>query len=68
MLVGDSYCSDVYLGSTYELEFSRQAVSDSWRVDFRRICQVKTKTPWKKGLIYVANITNAITAVTKAQA
>ena len=68
MLVCDSYCSDVYLGSTYELEFSRQAVSDSWRVDFRRICQVKTKTPWKKGLIYVANITNAITAVTKAQA
>ena len=68
MLVCDSYCSDVYLGSTYELEFSRQASTDSWRVDFRRICQVKTKTPWKKGLVYVANITNAITAVTKAQA
>lgn len=68
MLICDSYCSNVYIGSTYELEFSRQAVSDSWRVDFRRICQVKTKTPWKKGLVYVANITTAIAAVTEAEA
>lgn len=63
LFICDSFCSDVHLGSTYELEFSRQASTDSWRVDFRRVGQVKTKTPWKKGLIYVSNIATAIAAI-----
>lgn len=63
LFICDSFCSDVHLGSTYELEFSRVAATDSWRVDFRRLAQVKTKTPWKKGLIYVSNITTAIAAI-----
>lgn len=66
IFVADSFCSDVHIGTTYELEFTRQAANDSWRVDFRRLAQVKTKTPWKKGLIYVANVATAIAAITEA--
>lgn len=63
LFVCDSFCTDVHLGSTYELEFSRVAATDSWRVDFRRVGQVKTKTPWKKGLIYVASISTALASI-----
>lgn len=66
MLVADSYCAEVAFAPLYELEFSRQASTDSWRVDLRRHVQVKTPAPKKGGIIYTASIANAITAITKA--
>ena len=66
ILIAANNCAEILLGDTYELEFSRKAETDSWRVDFRKLVQTKIKTPWKKGLIYVADIDTAITAITKA--
>lgn len=66
ILVADSRCAEPFVGSTYELEITRKAETDSWRVDFRRLAQVKIPTPKKGGLIYVANKAEAITAITKA--
>ena len=66
MLVADSYCADIYLGNFYELEFSRKASHDAWRVDYRRRAQVKCPAPKAKGLVYVSDIKTAIEAITKA--
>lgn len=66
VLVADSYCAEVVFSPLYELEFSRQASTDSWRVDFRRHAQVKVAAPKAKGIIYVADTAAAITAITKA--
>lgn len=68
ILVADGSCAEIYMGNIYELEFSRQASTDSWRVDYRRHAQVKVTTPKKKGLIYVADIDAAITSITAAAA
>lgn len=68
ILVADNSCADVYLGATYELEFSRKAETDSWRVDFRRLVQTVVKTPAKKGIVYVAKIATALTSISKASA
>lgn len=65
ILVADNYCAEVYMGNLYELEFSRKASTDSWRVDFRRQAQVKIPAPKAKGLIYVADKAAAITAISK---
>lgn len=66
MLIADSYCADIYVGNFYELEFSRKASHDAWRVDFRRHAQVKNPAPKAKGIVYVANKATAIEAITKA--
>lgn len=66
MLIADSYCADIYVGNFYELEFSRKASHDAWRVDFRRRAQVKNPAPKAKGIVYVANKATAIEAITKA--
>lgn len=66
ILVADNSCAEPFLGATYELELTRKAETDSWRVDFRRLAQVKTPAPKKGGLIYVADKDAAITAITKA--
>lgn len=66
VLVADSYCAEIVTAPLYELEFSRQASTDSWRVDLRRHVQVKTPTAKKAGIIYVADTAAAITAITKA--
>lgn len=66
MLIADSSCAEPFVGSTYELEMTRKAETDSWRVDFRRLAQVKTPAPKKAGLIYVADKEAAIVAITKA--
>lgn len=63
MLIADSRCADVFVANFYELEFSRKATTDSWRVDFRRRAQTKTPTPKAKGLIYVADVKTAIEAI-----
>ena len=66
VLVADSYCAEIVIAPLYELEFSRQASTDSWRVDLRRHVQVKTPTAKKAGIVYASSIANAITAITKA--
>lgn len=66
ILIADSYCADVFVGNFYELEFSRKASHDAWRVDYRRRAQVKVTEPKKKGLVYVSDITTAIEAITKS--
>ena len=66
VLVADSYCAEIVIAPLYELEFSRQASTDSWRVDLRRHVQVKVPTAKKAGIVYASNVANAITAITKA--
>ena len=66
ILVADNSCVEIFLANFYELEFSRKASHDAWRVDFRRRGQVKVATPKAKGIVYVANVTTAIEAITKA--
>lgn len=66
VLVADNSCVEPFLGSTYELELTRKAETDSWRVDFRRLAQNKIPAPKKAGLIYVADKDAAITAIAKA--
>lgn len=66
VLVADNTCADIFLANFYELEFSRKASHDAWRVDFRRRGQVKVTGPKAKGLVYVADFGTAIEAITKA--
>ena len=66
MLIADSYCAEVVMSPLYELEFSRQASTDSWRVDFRRHAQVKVAAPKAKGIVYVSSTASALTAITKS--
>lgn len=66
MLIADTSCVEIFLANFYELEFSRKASHDAWRVDFRRRGQVKVAGPKAKGLVYVANKATAIEAITNA--
>ena len=66
LLVADSYCAEIIFAPLYELEFSRQASTDSWRVDLRRHVQVKLPTAKKNGVVYVANVSTAITSISEA--
>ena len=66
MLIADSYCAEVVMSPLYELEFSRQASTDSWRVDVRRHAQVKVAAPKAKGIVYVSSTASALTAITKS--
>lgn len=63
MLIADTSCVEIFLANFYELEFSRKASHDAWRVDFRRRGQVKVAGPKAKGLVYVANKATAIEAI-----
>jgi HK97 family phage major capsid protein len=63
ILVCDSSCVEVYGGSSYELEFERNASVDGYTVYFRKAAQTKVPTPKKKGLVYVASVTTAIAAL-----
>jgi HK97 family phage prohead protease/HK97 family phage major capsid protein len=65
MLIADTSCVEIFLANFYELEFSRKASHDAWRVDFRRRGQVKIATPKAKGIVYVADKATAIEAITK---
>lgn len=68
ILIADNRCADIKKGRALEIEFTREAATDSWRVDFRRRAQVKVTTPDTKGLIYVADYETAIAAITPAAA
>lgn len=63
MLIADTSCVEIFLANFYELEFSRKASHDAWRVDFRRRGQVKVAGPKAKGLVYVADKATAIEAI-----
>ena len=66
ILVADSRCAKVLRRPSIEVEITRDADLDGWKVNVRKSAQTKVKTPHKKGLIYVADKTAAITAIAKA--
>lgn len=66
ILVADSRCARVLRRPAIELEITRDADLDGWKVNIRKAVQTKVKEAHKKGLIYVANKETAIQAITKA--
>jgi hypothetical protein len=65
ILVADSRCARVLRRPTVEIEITRDADLDGWKVNVRKAAQTKVKSAHKKGLIYVADKGAAITAITK---
>ena len=63
ILVADTNAAEVYAGNSFELEFIRNGAYDAYDVYFRKAAQTKVPTPNKKGLIYVASVATAITAL-----
>ena len=63
ILVADTNAASVFAGNSYELEFIRNGAYDAYDVWFRKAAQTKVPTPNKKGLIYVASVSTAITAL-----
>lgn len=63
ILVADTNAAEVYAGNSFELEFIRNGAYDAYDVYFRKAAQTKVPTPNKKGLIYVASVSTAITAL-----
>ena len=67
ILVADTNAVEVYAGNSYELEFIRNGAYDAYDVYFRKAAQTKVPTPNKKGLIFVASVTTAITALAPSE-
>ena len=65
ILVADSRCAKILRRPSVELEITRDADLDGWKVNVRKSAQTKVKEAHKKGLIYVADKGTAITAITK---
>lgn len=68
LVVADSACVQIYENGEYEMELERVAGKDGWNVYLRKAFQVKVTGPDKKGVIYVSNITTAITGLAPAEA
>lgn len=66
ILVADSRCARVLRRPAIELEITRDADLDGWKVNIRKAVQTKVKEAHKKGLIYVADKDTAVQAITKA--
>lgn len=66
VLVADTSVIKVKQRPTYELEIVRNAKQDGWDVYLRKSIQTQVKTPDKKGIIWVASLSDAITALTPA--
>jgi HK97 family phage major capsid protein len=66
ILVADTRCAKILRRPSIEVEITRDADLDGWKVNVRKAAQTKVKTAHKKGLIYVADKAAAITAITKA--
>lgn len=66
VLVADLSVIKVKQRPTYELEIVRNAKQDGWDVYLRKSIQTQVKTPDKKGLIWIASLATAITALTPA--
>ena len=63
LLIADSRCAKVLRRPSIEVEITRDADLDGWKVNVRKSAQTKVKTAHKKGLIYVADKAAAITAI-----
>lgn len=63
ILVADSRCAKVLRRPSIEVEITRDADLDGWKVNVRKSAQTKVKTAHKKGLIYVADKATAVTAI-----
>ena len=63
ILVADSRCARVLRRPSIEVEITRDADLDGWKVNLRKSAQTKVKIAHKKGLIYVADKDAAITAI-----
>lgn len=68
VLVADDSVIKVKQRPTYELEIVRNAKQDGWDIYLRKSIQTQVKTPDKKGLIWIASLATAISALTPAQA
>jgi HK97 family phage major capsid protein len=66
ILVADSRCARILRRPSIEVEITRDADLDGWKVNVRKSVQTKVKEAHKKGLIYVADKTTAVSAITKA--
>ena len=65
ILVADSRCAKILRRPSIEVEITRDADLDGWKVNLRKSAQTKVKTAHKKGLIYVADKGAAVTAISK---
>jgi hypothetical protein len=65
ILVADSRCAKVLRRPSIEVEITRDADLDGWKVNVRKSAQTKVKSAHKLGLIYVADKAAAITAISK---
>ena len=65
ILVADSRCARVLRRPSIEVEITRDADLDGWKVNLRKSAQTKVKAAHKLGLIYVADKTAVITAISK---
>lgn len=68
LVVCDDTCVEIVERGQYELELERLAGKDGYNVWLRKAMQVKVPAAEKKGVIYVSNVTTAITAITEAVA
>jgi HK97 family phage prohead protease len=66
ILVADSRCAKVLRRPSIEVEITRDADLDGWKVNVRKAVQTKVKAAHKLGLIYVADVTTAVAAIKKA--
>ena len=66
ILVADSRCAKVLRRPSIEVEITRDADLDGWKVNVRKSAQTKVKAAHKKGLIYVANKATALSSIKPA--
>ena len=63
ILVADSRCARVLRRPSIEVEITRDADLDGWKVNVRKSAQTKVKAAHKKGLIYISNKATALTSI-----
>ncbi len=68
LVVADTECAKIYENGEYEMELERVPDKDGWRVWLRKAFQVVVPAPEKKGIIYVSDVSAAITGITPAAA
>lgn len=66
ILVADSRCAKVLRRPSIEVEITRDADLDGWKVNVRKSAQTKVKAAHKKGLIYIANKATALSSIKPA--
>lgn len=66
ILVADNRCAKVLRRPSVEVEITRDADLDGWKVNVRKSAQTKVKSGHKGGLIYIANKATALSSITKS--